>query len=558
MTSAPDIFLSYNREDQTTAQRFAKAFESQGFSVWWDVTLRSGETYDQVTEEALRTAKAVVVLWSPRSVASRWVRAEATLADRNRTLVPARIEACDLPIMFELTQTADLSQWQGETGDPAWRAFLTDVRRLVETKAKPVPPSRPTAAPSPPLRSSKPSIAVLPFINRSGLSEDDLFAEDMVEDLTAALTTIALEQNRKMKVIAASAAATYRTGVRDLRQIGRDLGARYLLEGNIRRFGDDIRMTVQLVEAEEEDILWSQKFDRPLAELMALQEDLAREIAAHLGVQVNRAEVEQALGKAEIDTIEDAIFRTMHYSTLGTQSGAETAVASARRAVELNPDDGNAYANLAGIQAHLSHLRGGDPQLSQEAAFNIERARTLHSGDPMVLVGIATALAWLRKPQEAVTMASRAVVLSPSYDMAHYALGSALARLGRSDEALAALDASQRVAPNSVRTHYSQRWRSIALLQADRLDEALEAVEQSVRLLPDIDSQLQRILCLAKLGARDEARKAIGHLHDAEPDMSCALAESLVRDLYCGSSAREEYVATIRELWEEMQAEGQA
>jgi hypothetical protein len=119
----PDIFLSYTREDQAAAQRFAEAFETQGLSVWWDVTLRSGEAYDQVTEEALRTAKAVVVLWSKKSVTSRWVRAEATLADRNRTLVPTRIEACDLPIMFELTQTADLSRWKGAANDPVWRAF---------------------------------------------------------------------------------------------------------------------------------------------------------------------------------------------------------------------------------------------------------------------------------------------------------------------------------------------------------------------------------------------------------------------------------------------------
>jgi thioesterase domain-containing protein len=119
MSRAPDIFPSYNREDQAAARRLAEAFEAEGFSVWWDVTLRSGEVYDQVTEEALRQAKAVVVLWSERSVVSRWVRAEATLADRNRTLVPARIEPCDLPIMFELTQTADLAHWQGDARDPA-------------------------------------------------------------------------------------------------------------------------------------------------------------------------------------------------------------------------------------------------------------------------------------------------------------------------------------------------------------------------------------------------------------------------------------------------------
>src|SRR4051794_16348044 len=153
----PDIFLSYTREDQATAQRFAEGFEAQGFSVWWDVTLRSGEAYDQVTEEALRTAKAVVVLWSPKSVASRWVRAEATLADRNHTLVPARIEVCDLPIMFELTQTADLCRWAGASDDPAWRAFLADVRRFVEGGAVPTSPSPARAAP-PALQRTRPSL----------------------------------------------------------------------------------------------------------------------------------------------------------------------------------------------------------------------------------------------------------------------------------------------------------------------------------------------------------------------------------------------------------------
>jgi len=120
----PDIFLSYNREDQARAKLFADAFKAQGLDVWWDVGLTPGEAYDEVTEAALRTAKAVVVLWSKKSVASRWVRAEATLADRNKTLVPCMIEACERPIMFELTQTAELSHWQGDAADKAWLASL--------------------------------------------------------------------------------------------------------------------------------------------------------------------------------------------------------------------------------------------------------------------------------------------------------------------------------------------------------------------------------------------------------------------------------------------------
>ena len=124
----PDVFLSYNREDQERARVFAEAFQAQGLDVWWDTALKAGEAYDQVTETALRSAKAVVVLWSKRSVESRWVRAEATLADRNKTLVPCMIELCDRPIMFELTQTAELSHWRGAPDDPSWLAFVADVR----------------------------------------------------------------------------------------------------------------------------------------------------------------------------------------------------------------------------------------------------------------------------------------------------------------------------------------------------------------------------------------------------------------------------------------------
>jgi hypothetical protein len=106
-----DIFLSYARHDQSIARMFADSLVAEGFTVWWDASLRSGETFDEVIEKELRHAKAVVVLWSPRSVASRWVRAEATLADRRNKLVPAIIEECDRPIIFELTHAADLCDW---------------------------------------------------------------------------------------------------------------------------------------------------------------------------------------------------------------------------------------------------------------------------------------------------------------------------------------------------------------------------------------------------------------------------------------------------------------
>jgi len=151
--SGTDIFLSYSREDRAAARHIAESFIKEGLSVWWDAVLRSGETFDEVIEKQLRSAKAVVVLWSPRSVASRWVRAEATLADRRNKLVPAIIESCDRPIIFELTHAADLSDWTGDTSDSRWRTLVSDLRRLVddgkdEASAQPGPVGS-TANPKP-------------------------------------------------------------------------------------------------------------------------------------------------------------------------------------------------------------------------------------------------------------------------------------------------------------------------------------------------------------------------------------------------------------------------
>src|SRR5689334_20907072 len=125
--SGPDIFLSYARVDRTVARLFAESFVAEVLTVWSDSSLGPAQTFDEVIEQNLRDSRAVVVLWSPRSVASRWVRAEATQADRRNKLVPAIIEPCDRPIIFELTHTAELSGWSGDRSDSHWRLFIEDL-----------------------------------------------------------------------------------------------------------------------------------------------------------------------------------------------------------------------------------------------------------------------------------------------------------------------------------------------------------------------------------------------------------------------------------------------
>jgi hypothetical protein len=146
--SGTDIFLSYARMDRAAARMFAEAFIDEGFTVWWDAVLHSGETFDEVIEQRLRDAGAVVVLWSPRSVASRWVRAEATQADRRHKLAPAIIEPCDRPIIFELTHAADLCDWTGDITDMHWRMFVDDLRRLMDARARDASAETQPAGPS--------------------------------------------------------------------------------------------------------------------------------------------------------------------------------------------------------------------------------------------------------------------------------------------------------------------------------------------------------------------------------------------------------------------------
>lgn len=144
----PNVFLSYNREDRPRAKLVAEALVSEGLSVWWDTALRAGENYDEVTERNLREADAVVVLWSKRSVQSKWVRAEATLGQRKSALVPAMIEECDRPLLFELIQTADLIRWEGDRDDPEWRGFIDVIQARVGESKRPAPQARAAAAPS--------------------------------------------------------------------------------------------------------------------------------------------------------------------------------------------------------------------------------------------------------------------------------------------------------------------------------------------------------------------------------------------------------------------------
>jgi TolB-like protein/Flp pilus assembly protein TadD len=544
----PDIFLSYSRDDQATARRFAEGFEQQGFNVWWDVTLRSGEAYDQVTEKALREAKAVVVLWSRNSVESRWVRAEATLADRNRTLVPAMIEPCDRPIMFELTQTADLSRWTGDAADRTWQAFLADIRRFVGAGgAQPVLPalkSTVAADSRASSRDSRPSLAILPFTNRSGERADDIFADGTVEDLIAALSL-----SGQIKVIAQSATIVYRKNVSDLRTIGRDLGVRYLLEGNVRRTGANLRVTAQLVEAETGAILWLQKFDRPLSELADLQEQLVTEVAGHLGVQVQRHEMEKALKKPGDLTAWETVMRAMSVVGRLSPERIRPGIADARQAVALAPDYALAHAVLTqNIATLYMHEGGTDEALAREGRVHAQRALALDGNDPTVLSMVAVALLFLGSGPESLTYARRAVDLNPNIALCHVNLALISLHFEMTDETIRHVEAAEILAPRGYQTYLGLGYKGLAHFRAGRFEQALKLIDESLLLYSYMFSLKDKALCLEKLGRHEEACDAIRQLRAAEPSLSLEGIERANTLVFAPETAQD-MNATLRKVW---------
>ena len=457
-----EIFLSYNREDQAVARRYAEAFEANGLSVWWDTTLRVGEAYDEVTEAALRGAKAVVVLWSPRSVVSRWVRSEATLADRAKTLVPVMIEPCDRPIMFELTQTADLIHWKGEANDKAWLALLGEVRHFVggdrEAARAPAPTSSiPAAAPAP----RETLLAVLAFDNLSNDPDLTYFSDGISEEI---LYTVA--RTKGLRVIGKASSFQFRGREKTAHNVASALGATHMLDGSVRRAGDHIRISTELVDTATLETLWSHRYDRALTDIFALQDEIAGAIAEALDRHFTPDRAPTQVDPAAYDLFLQA--RAVFSQDLSWEA-QQKCMALLEKAIEIDPNFAEAWGSLA------IYRRGSG------AVAAARHALSLNPNCASSLAALALNCPPFARHAEKLRYAEQAYQLEPDDQLVCGVYLSALMSLGYLDRACAVALANYQRNPLSPLVAGAL---ALAYRYAGRGTEAIATCEQAIKDFP--------------------------------------------------------------------------
>lgn len=307
--SAPtSVFVSYARADQKAALPVIRALEQAGYAVWWDGKLEGGERYLETTDTALETAKAVVVLWSKTSAASHWVHDEAMRGRDHRCLVPVTIDGAEPPLGFRQFQTIDLSG-RGRKRQEALDAVIRAVAALHDRPPPAAAPARPAILSRPidrrlliggaaaavvaggaglwwsgvlgPSAAEARSIGVLPFDNLSGDSARDYFADGLAAEIRTQLA-----RNPLLEVAAQTSSNRFRNSNDDAKTIARALRVRHLLDGTVRPTGQMVRISAELIDGESGFSQWSQSFDRPMADVFAVQEEIARAVTSALTAEL--------------------------------------------------------------------------------------------------------------------------------------------------------------------------------------------------------------------------------------------------------------------------------
>jgi adenylate cyclase len=424
----------------------------------------------------------------------------------------------------------------------AVRDFVTDTAELVledlgerELKniAKPVQVFR-IAAPAQAVAASqapapavpqKPSIAVLPFTNMSGDAEQEYFSDGMTEDLITDLSKISA-----LFVIARNSSFAYKGRLVKVQDIGRDLGVRFVLEGSIRKSGNRVRITAQLIDAESGGHLWAERFDRDLTDIFATQDEVVEKIVRALAVTLTQGE-EKRLGRRGTANVAayEAVLRARELLGGATRETVAQARAMYQRAIELDASYAVPHAGLAAtaVSNYVSDWADDPGAELDQAERWARRALKLDESEPFAHMALGHVLLWRRDHDGALAEFRSMIALDPNFAQGHSATGLALMYAGRAAEALEAFALSKRLDPHypSIVLHYLAQ----ANFSLGNYGTAAKQLLERIARTPGTDSsRMMLAACYGHLGRIEEARAAWAELLKVNPDFSLEQRERVL------------------------------
>jgi adenylate cyclase len=368
----------------------------------------------------------------------------------------------------------------------------------------------------------KPSIAVLPFTNLSGDPEQDYFADGMVEDIITGLSRI-----KWIFVIARNSSFAYRGKEIDVKQVGRELGVRYVLEGSVRKSGNRVRITAQLIDAETGTHIWADQYDRALDDIFAVQDELTITVVGVIEPTLRKAEIERARRRRP-DSLDayDLYLRALPLTFTAMPEDADKGLTLLARAVELEPDYAAAHAMIAWCHEQR-YLRGGLHEEAKQAALHHARtAIAVGADDAAALATAAFVIAVVEYDYETATAAfDRSFALSSSSALA---LGfSSIVRAWKGDDAMAVDHAERaiRLSPFDPLLYLPYVGLAYAHFAAGRFEEAATAASRASQSNPKFSMPyVLHAAALAKLDRREEAGVVADRLRQVEPDLTVSTA----------------------------------
>jgi TolB-like protein/DNA-binding winged helix-turn-helix (wHTH) protein len=396
-------------------------------------------------------------------------------------------------------------------------------------------------------RGDVPSLALLPFDDRSGLGDDDSLAMGLVDDIIDALS-----EGVNVRVLASSATARLRNSPpTDLAAAGAAMGVRYFLGGNFRRLDEQLLLTAHLIEAASETIVWTRKFERPVGELAALESELVSELAAWLGATIFMLEMDRALRKPANLTAWECTVRSLAAIREYGLEPLTRSIAEAQRAVDIAPDYGlaRAYLALTVSGAYLSFSLH-DPAQERDIRHHIERAFVLDPDNAAVLAAISCASAYIGRPADGLPRALKAIRLRRGHGLAHYAAGVNALLLGMESDAILHLENFLVVEPESHLHYITHVWRGISYSRRGRFDEGRACFNDSLALFPT--NFIAKLMLAAVDGHCGDRVGAVRHLKEAlelEEIGALPLYHARIDRFVAGSDMHQPLVDAVTEAW---------